>query len=389
MTSKLPAEIMERIFRLLPPRTLRMVVLVCRRWRELGEDPLLWCQLCLTVNERNMLRNLLSSRRLQEVRKLIIKTPLTGKELQSVMRHPGLRELEISRCNAHGAKVVFSDLSENSQLKSLDISFNDLSSVEPGLLAVAIKRLETLNVQSGRLTTKQTESMFAAISEDSQLKSLNITSNDLYSVKPGLLARAVNILETLNMRYIGLTMQQTDSIFAAITEDSQLKSLDISINDLSSVEPRLLARAVKNLETQNVESGRLTTEQTESIFAAISEDSQLKSLDISKNDLSSVDPELLAKTIKILETLNVKCGRLTREQTESIFSAISEASQLKSLDISHNNLSSVEPRMLSRAVTMLESLDVRNGQLTTRQTNSIFAAIREVKKTKTTHILMD
>ena len=41
MTRKLPAEMMLRIFRLLPPRTLKIVVLVCRRLRELGEDPVL------------------------------------------------------------------------------------------------------------------------------------------------------------------------------------------------------------------------------------------------------------------------------------------------------------------------------------------------------------
>ena len=30
----LPAEILEKVFRLLPPRALKMVVLVCRRWRQ-------------------------------------------------------------------------------------------------------------------------------------------------------------------------------------------------------------------------------------------------------------------------------------------------------------------------------------------------------------------
>ena len=172
MTRKLPAEMMERIFRLLPPRTLRMVVLVCRRWRELGEDPVLWCQLCLAVNERNLsfMSEMLSSRRLQEVRKLIIETPVTEEELQSVMRHPGLRELKIVERMLRIPEYLFTAVNEVSQLKSLDISWNDLSSVEPGLLTRAVTMLESLNVSEGLLTTQQTESILAAIREHTHKK---------------------------------------------------------------------------------------------------------------------------------------------------------------------------------------------------------------------------
>ena len=38
----LPAEMLERVFHLLPPRDLKAVVLVCRWWREVGEAPWLW-----------------------------------------------------------------------------------------------------------------------------------------------------------------------------------------------------------------------------------------------------------------------------------------------------------------------------------------------------------
>ena len=45
--------------------------------------------------------------------------------------------------------------------------------------------------------------------------------------------------------------------------------------------------AVKNLENVKLESTSLTTQQAESLFAAITEVSHLKSLDISYNNLSS------------------------------------------------------------------------------------------------------
>ena len=38
----LPPEMLERVFRLLPNRDLKNAVLVCRRWRDVGEAPSLW-----------------------------------------------------------------------------------------------------------------------------------------------------------------------------------------------------------------------------------------------------------------------------------------------------------------------------------------------------------
>ena len=362
---------------------------------------MLWSQLCLTVDERNLsfISEMLSSRRLQEVRKMIVETQVTALELRSVIRHPGLRQLKMKNwissvepgllagavrklvpLNVWGvelstqkAVLVLLTISADSQLKSLDMSGYDLSSVKPVLLTEAIENLETLIVRSVELTTQQAVLVLSAISEDLQLKSLDMSDNNLSSVEPGLLARAVKKLETLKVSSSRLTTQQKESILAAIYEDSQLKSLDISGNNLSSVEPGLLAGTIKKLETLNLENVRLTKLQTESILAAISEDSQLKSLDISVNDLSSVNPRLLTGAVKRLETLNVEYVRLTKLQSESIFAAISEDSQLKSLNIKYNDLSSVKPKLLARAVNKLETANMHGTRLTSQQYNMILS----------------
>ena len=310
MTRKLPAEMMDWIFRLLPLHTLKMVVLVCRRWRGLGEDSMLWCQLCLTVNERNLsfMSEMLSSRRLQDVRELSIKTSVTEEVLQSVMRHPGLRKLEIHwfyvQLTTQQTELIFSALCEYSRLKYLDISNVNISSVEPRLLAGKVKVLETLKVRGTQLTTEQIETILAAISEDSRLKSLDISWNNLSSVKPGLLTGAVKVLETLNVEGAQLTTQQLETILTAIIEDSQLKYLFISWNNLSSVEPGLLTGAVKVLEILTVRYGQLTTKQLETILAAIGKDSKLNSLDISGNNMKLVDPGLLDRADKAIQMLD-------------------------------------------------------------------------------------
>ena len=50
--SKLPEEMMVSIFRLLPPQDLKSVMLVCKAWMIMGEDPTLWTWVGLLIGRR-------------------------------------------------------------------------------------------------------------------------------------------------------------------------------------------------------------------------------------------------------------------------------------------------------------------------------------------------
>ena len=70
----LPTEMLLYIFELLSYRDLKIVMLVCRRWREIGEIQRLWSSFPLIVNTRNMslIPEILSMRRMQGLNKLRI-----------------------------------------------------------------------------------------------------------------------------------------------------------------------------------------------------------------------------------------------------------------------------------------------------------------------------
>ena len=72
--NSLPTEVLFLIFSLLPPKSLRAVVLMCRRWREVGEHPSLWTFVTFIVDHMNLARvpHMLGSRRFQAVRKLYL-----------------------------------------------------------------------------------------------------------------------------------------------------------------------------------------------------------------------------------------------------------------------------------------------------------------------------
>ena len=86
----LPTEMLLYIFEMLSYRDLKIAMLVCRRWREIGEIQQLWGSLPVIVNKRNIsvMPEILSTTRMLGLNKLRIETELSEKVSQTIARHP-------------------------------------------------------------------------------------------------------------------------------------------------------------------------------------------------------------------------------------------------------------------------------------------------------------
>ena len=127
----------------------------------------------------------------------------------------------------------------------------DLSSVAAGLLAKVTVKLEELHMRNARLTGQQLEAIFVALAAESKLKKLILKDTNLSSVNAGLMAKAVIKLEEVAMRYTEMTAQQFAAILSAITNNRGLRKLDVVGNHLIySVESSLLARAYMNSDVR-------------------------------------------------------------------------------------------------------------------------------------------
>ena len=82
------------------------------------------------------------------------------------------------------------------------------------------------------------------------------------------------------------------------------------------------------------------------------------------NDLSRVDPGLLARTVNKLEVLDVQDTGLLQQQVVAIITAVSKSNKITELYMEENNLSIVDLRLLTKLVTKLLILDFENTQLT-------------------------
>ena len=254
----LPAEMLERVFHLLPPRDRMAVVLVCRWWREVGEVPALWTWVTITVTRWNLavMPEVLEARRVAGVRR-VVAWVVSEEVLEAVARHTGVQQLVIkgtylptvspalvARVVAGRQEVVLRTPREDNltpqqagalcslvareaaTLRRLDLGNSDLSTVEPGVLALAVARLEEVDLWRSRLTSRQAVALFAALdAPDSRLVSLALFGNDLGAVEAGRLGRVVNRLERVDLRACCLSTTQVTSVLSSCLASTRLTSL--------------------------------------------------------------------------------------------------------------------------------------------------------------------
>ena len=200
-----------------------------------------WVGLRVTRENQSTMLEFLERRRMKHVRKIWLEE-VTAEVLQAVVRHQGLRVMQ-GICWRHGGyqthpKVV-------------------LDTMDPSLIAKAVTKMEKLKLVCPQLTFRQVEAILTTISTGkSQIKHLLISCiNSISELDPYLLARAVKELDNFDMRNNEVNMQQIEAILTAISAgNSKVKTLHIKFHDVFTLDPGLLARALcrlKNFKLKN------------------------------------------------------------------------------------------------------------------------------------------
>ena len=374
----LPTEMLLYIFEMLSYRDLKIAMLVCRRWREIGEIQQLWGSLPVIVNKRNIsvMPEILSTTRLLGLHKLRIETDLSEKVSQTIARHPGLREFELSERNDEQTIISVLNVicSREGQGMNLRLKNKNVSGVDAELLARAVIKLETLEFSNTQLTQQQIVAILTAVSDGRKMTKLDISFNDMSGIDKKLLAKAVTKMKKLNITDTNLTQEQAEAILTAVSEENVVSKLYIGFNNLSGVDPGLMAKAFTNLKKLNVNRSELTHRQIVTILTAFCKGTTIH---ISRNDLSRVDPGLLARAVTKLEVMDVQDTELSQQQVVAIITAVSESKKITELYIGENDLSIVDPGLLTKAVTKLVRLDLENTKLTQQQDEAILCTLNK------------
>ncbi|KAI5593686.1 hypothetical protein BDE02_03G028900 [Populus trichocarpa] len=189
-----------------------------------------------------------------------------------------LRNLYLWYNRFNNDKSILSCFNGNlSTLESLDLSYNELTAGSGDFkdLSSRLKKLENLDLSGNQCN----DSIFPSLTGFSSLKSLDLSYNELTGSGLKVLSSRLKKLENL---HLGLN-QYNDSIFPSLTGFSSLKSLDLSNNQLTgSINSfEIISSHLGKLENLDLSYNIFN----DSILSHLSGLSSLKSLNLSGNML--------------------------------------------------------------------------------------------------------
>ena len=238
---------------------------------------------------------------------------------------------------------LLTEISSSSVIRSLDLIDKNLFQASVELMVSAFTSLESLTLHYGTLIggTNINTLLTALGSGATNLTELSLRNISLNHIEPGVMGRSVRNLRSLEIMISDLLPSQLEAMFTTFVRREagvKLKQLCLSHNDLSQLPPELFVDVCKNVEILEIFCAKVTTAQMEALFRAVaSTKSSLRELNSNYNDLSCVEPEVLAQGVNSLHKAYLYKTELTQAQVEAILEASTRQSRLYSLDLRYNN----------------------------------------------------
>jgi len=210
------------------------------------------------------------------------------------------------------------------------------------------RRLES--VKRVRLLSKyhpdeeEAEAVFQAIEDHEGISELNISQNEISKVNPTTLAKIVNSMEKVNLFNAKLTNVQIEALFEQMARETKLKVLSMGCVNISGVNPKVVSAGLNKVNTARLCNSAITTEQQDALFKVMADNTELKEIDLGHNNLSEVDAEVLTRGIRNIETVKLYDTNLSKTQIEHILR--NTGNKLKTLDICFNIAIRETPRSL-------------------------------------------
>ena len=270
--------------------------------------------------------------------------------LQTLKRISTLRILDLDNNNitGRGAEDIANVIRNNTFLEELGLGSNDLKSSAIVILQALrkTKTLKILNLENNKMTSEVTKVLAEIIRNNSDLEWLYLSNNDFKSY--------------------------ADEVLQALKENSKLKALDLDSNNMTETTAESIADVIKknpSLEQLCLADNDLKL-STNVILQALQENSKLKVLNLSKNNMTDVD--VIAKSLANVLKSNTSLEKLYLADNELkssiiiIVKALQENSALKALSLSKNGLTSEVAEGLAGVVqsnTLLEQLFLADNDL--------------------------
>jgi len=341
------------VLKFLPVKDLCNMSLVSREINELCSRPKLW---------RNA-----------KIRKLKFRTGDVGKFFE-IRKYKKVKRLDFSRLSLVLESIQqILEHSIQSDLCEIDLQGVNLSTIAPELLSKSLQPLQKVDLTFTKLTSTQAEHLFSYFenNQPTKMKEMSFKAIKLSTISPAILASTIARMEKVNLSFTELTTDQLTALLDKLVtqNDVNLKDIEFFSVDLSGTPPRLLGKALGNLECVSLSNTELRFEHIQSFFEEIMGSKNLKDVNLDFSELFYISKDIFAKSLIQLEKVSLACTVMDIEQLEALFELISKESKIKELDLLDTDLTGLDAVLMGSAINKLEKVNISGSKLVGDQLN--------------------
>jgi len=271
---------------------------------------------------------------------------------------------------------ILENVSEGSALQNLNLGCCDLDTL-PTNLVIKLNCISRIVLEGAFMNVTQASAFLIDMANDTKIKKFDIgceliidvdTLSDVFeNLDVELVANALNNVEYLsynklwkcwNFEYDCCDLPpdlHLTTFLEVMGKDTKIKQLNMEENNFFYVAPQVVAKAFNNLERLELKANpNKPAAQISAILQMMAEKTRVKYLLFEFEDISWLNPELVARAVVQVEHVVMECS-LSRAHVRAILGQNGESSRLRQLDLRHNDVSRVPKHVLDSVVKNLES----------------------------------
>ena len=283
--------------------------------------------------------------------------------------------------------VLTAILTQNIGLTELDISYNHLQTA--GAVTVfkgmdSIFQLSKFSISHNFITDKAADHLAEVLSQNVGLKELDLSYNSLQATGATIVCKGMNKMTNLtkfNISNNNISSEAAHDIAVVLSHNKSLEELDLSCNNFgASGAARLFLRmkSLTRLIKLNAGNIRMTDFAADIVANVLNNNSNLKELDLSNNNIQAVGAmEVFKATVVLsLSKLNISHNNISDQGADDIAMFISQNTELQELDLSHNNLQAAGTVKVCRTnISKLIKFDISHNNIATEASDDMAAFI--------------
>ena len=377
-TETLPPEVWLRIFRLLSKPDVLNIGLVNKKFLSISSSPVLWREALLN---RKKLKEPESCEEFTEIARFrstrSVKITSDGSDMHINTR--------LEKNNTEQTEKILNNYFEicrvKKSIKSMRVRSFNLKSIETDIFVKIVMKLVKIDLSRSRLSEEQIIQIFEAIPCSKTVQSLDLSGIILSSIAPQHFAAIGETLVDFNLSHTLLTKEQSSNLLKGIAKSQKMKTLQIAdikfgLMEIDGFEFGMVIS--KNTIEMDLSNTQISQEALKSMMTKIMEYQCMESLNLSNIYLGQISARVLSSSLAFIPDLVLSgCFIDSSEALVTILEEIKRRKKVNNLDVSLNNMSTIDKNLLVDTFTCMEQLDLSQTSITKDQTKSLLTALCE------------